>query len=79
MLSIALLVLSLSVQVSAADQIVDKVHYATESETVILRNWVPPANREYAPTNTVKLEFLTSEAIALESAMPVRIGRVERM
>jgi len=79
MLSMALLVLSLSVQVSAADQIVDKVHYATESEKVILRNWVPPANREYAPTNTIKLEFLVSDATALRSELPVRIGRVERM
>lgn len=75
MLSMALLVLSLSVQVSAADQIVDKVHYATESEKVVLRNWTPPANLEYASDNTVTPVYVASVATALNVVHPVRIGR----
>lgn len=79
MLAALVFALSIAVQMPIPDQKVESVQYAYDSPKVILRNWVPPANLEYAPTNTTKLEFLVSDAIALESELPVRIGRAERM
>lgn len=65
--------------IPTTDHSVQPAKYAAQTESVILRTWVLPVNREYAPDNTAALAYAVSDAITLRSRVPVRIGRVERM
>ena len=50
MLALALS-LALHLCIPTEEQQVERVHYATQTESVILRNWTPPDYQEYVSDN----------------------------
>ncbi|MNQ30747.1 hypothetical protein D3C85_441010 [compost metagenome] len=75
------LALALSVStthsIPTTDHSAKSAQYGTQTESVILRNWVLPVIREYAPTNTVAPVNAISAIAYMRMLAPVRIGRVE--
>lgn len=77
MLALALS-LALHLCIPTEDQQVERVHYATQTESVILRNWTPPDYQEYVSDNITSLDYEVDAATTPVSVHPARIGRVER-
>lgn len=77
--TIALLVsLVTSAHALTEDRYVEPVAYATDTQKVILRNWVIPDYGDCQQNNAATPEHVASVELLPAVRQPVRIGRAER-